>query len=535
MIWTNKKLKKDARRRLKINLVPAVSVCFLLAVLSDSYPLASTFINQYIPDATNTRVLSDYFTSNAHLVDGLSDFWQNTFLFSRNQLDLSSLRSFDWLINTFTASYYAVFSLFRFIQGLFTHLQAADLAVLVIGTIFAWFYKIFISNLLVIGEKRFFLEQSTYPGTKIRRIFYLFRLRKIFHPAWVMFYKDILQLLWNLTIIGGIIKKYEYYMIPYILAENPSISRKDAFFLSKQLTNGHKWQMFLLQLSFIGWRLLSIATLGLAAIVFVNPYTAVTEAGLYTALRTSYVQSRKKGYELLNDAPLFKRLSEDELLISKALYDDTGGPYSGFYSPLDFPDEYPYFMYSLQPRNVYRPVRMYRIKKNVPALFFCFCLFSITGWAIRNTLSLLQAGLLYTPLYFTGPMSLLYGFCGLLILLVFKGKENRPYLVFGFSLLFYVIAQICLAILVDMNFPISFDSRQYFFSVNEQIYWKGTIIFSLACCAFNYYLAPRWFSFFSSLSGIKKKLITICMLCLLLLSVAGTAGAFLPFLHTLIG
>ena len=56
--------------------------------------------------------------------------------------------------------------------------------------------------------------------------------------------------------IGGIIKHYEYCMIPYILAENPKISRKDAFYLSKQLTNRNKWKLFLLDLSFLGWHVL---------------------------------------------------------------------------------------------------------------------------------------------------------------------------------------------------------------------------------------------------------------------------------------
>ena len=52
-------------------------------------------------------------------------------------------------------------------------------------------------------------------------------------------------------------------MIPYILAENPKIQRKKAFKLSKEMMKGNKWKTFILDLSFLGWELLSIFTFGL--------------------------------------------------------------------------------------------------------------------------------------------------------------------------------------------------------------------------------------------------------------------------------
>lgn len=531
MDWSIRELKKSARRQLKGRLMAAVSVCFLLAVLTDAYPLASAFINQYIPDSTNTRVLADYFASNAHLVDGISELFHAEF-FSRNQLDLSSLRAFDWLINIFTASYLAVFSMFRLARGFLHHLTPAELSVLILGTVFAWIYQIFGSNLLIVGEKRFFLEQRLYPDTKIRRVFLLYRLPAVTRPAWILLCRNIYQILWSFTIVGGLIKKYEYTMIPYILAENPRISRKEAFFLTKQLTRGHKWHIFLFQLSFIGWRILAFFTFGLTSILIVNPYVACAEAELYAHLRTQYVLARKKGYEYLNDPVLFRKMSEDELLISKALYDDTGGPYSKNYAPLLHMDDYPVFMYPIQPRHRLFPGDGQPVRQTAASAFFCFCLFSMTGWLIRNLLSLLQAGLLYTPLYFTGPMSLMYGFCGLILLFVFRKRRKKPYLVFGFSVLFYAVVQILLAVMVQMYLPVSFASRQYFLSVNEQIYWKGNIIFALACCAFVYFLAPRWCYFFGRMSPLKRRLLLILMFCLLLLSLAGTAGTILPFLFS---
>ena len=73
-----------------------------------------------------------------------------------------------------------------------------------------------------------------------------------------MFLKGLFQGLWSLLfVIPGIIKSYEYRMIPYILSENPNISRKRAFEISKQMMKGNKWDTFVLDLSFIGWQILS--------------------------------------------------------------------------------------------------------------------------------------------------------------------------------------------------------------------------------------------------------------------------------------
>ena len=74
-------------------------------------------------------------------------------------------------------------------------------------------------------------------------------------------------------------------MIPYILAENPTIKRKDAFLLSKKMMKGNKWRTFILDMSFFGWNFLSVLTFGLLSILYVNPYNAATIAELYVELK----------------------------------------------------------------------------------------------------------------------------------------------------------------------------------------------------------------------------------------------------------
>ena len=87
--------------------------------------------------------------------------------------------------------------------------------------------------------------------------------------------------LWMLLlIIPGIIAGYSYSMAYYILAENPDMKAKEALTESKIIMKGHKWEFFVLQLSFILWGLLCIVTLGIAAI-YVSPYQQLTFTNFY--------------------------------------------------------------------------------------------------------------------------------------------------------------------------------------------------------------------------------------------------------------
>lgn len=100
-----------------------------------------------------------------------------------------------------------------------------------------------------------------------------------------IFLKGLYTFLWSLLlIIPGIIKTYEYRMIPYILAENPDMPCSEIFARSKEMMRGQKWRAFVLDLSFLGWEILSALTLGILGLFYVNPYRLMTNAALYEAL-----------------------------------------------------------------------------------------------------------------------------------------------------------------------------------------------------------------------------------------------------------
>ena len=97
-------------------------------------------------------------------------------------------------------------------------------------------------------------------------------------------------MLWTcLFIIPGIIKSYSYRMVPYILADNPELGAVEAITLSRQMMDGNKGRAFLLDLSFIGWTILTIITLGIVGLFWANPYFYATDAELYRTLKDNNV------------------------------------------------------------------------------------------------------------------------------------------------------------------------------------------------------------------------------------------------------
>jgi len=100
------------------------------------------------------------------------------------------------------------------------------------------------------------------------------------------FFSQLFISLWSLLfVIPGIIKSYEYRLVPYLVSENTEMTWKEALAESTRLMKGHKWNTFVLDLSFIGWEILSFFTCGLLSIFYVDPYKLSTDAALYEAIK----------------------------------------------------------------------------------------------------------------------------------------------------------------------------------------------------------------------------------------------------------
>jgi uncharacterized membrane protein len=102
------------------------------------------------------------------------------------------------------------------------------------------------------------------------------------------FFLGLFIWLWSLLlIIPGIIKAYAYSMTYFILAENKGMPALEAITLSRKMMDGHKMDLFLLFLSFIGWSILVVITLGIAGI-WVYPYISASMTNFYLSVKEDY-------------------------------------------------------------------------------------------------------------------------------------------------------------------------------------------------------------------------------------------------------
>ena len=89
--------------------------------------------------------------------------------------------------------------------------------------------------------------------------------------------------------IGAIVLSYAYSMVPYLLRDYPELSAREALRTSSQMMKGHKWDLFVLDLSFIGWILLGIMTAGIG-LLWIAPYMDTTHAAFYEDLKNECIE-----------------------------------------------------------------------------------------------------------------------------------------------------------------------------------------------------------------------------------------------------
>ena len=181
------------------------------------------------------------------------------------------------------------------VTGAVSFLLPIILGVLAVVFVVSFLLSILLLNPLIVGCKRFFAENSRSPAV-LDEISYGFR-SGYGRVVKTMLLTDVFLFLWTLLfIIPGIIKAYSYRMVPFILAEDPDISGREAINRSREMMDGNKWRSFVLDLSFILWILLSCITLGIVGVFYVFPYMSATEAELYHVLNNSEKPLLDDGY-----------------------------------------------------------------------------------------------------------------------------------------------------------------------------------------------------------------------------------------------
>ena len=270
-MWTRAELKSKAKFSFKRNYWKSVLISLILALIvgggsSGSSSISSAVSNNLIGDS-DSSVVGDYSDDDSSLYED-NDFYDDTYDENVKD-DIDDLKG----IAGTTAGMMAI--------GIFLMVFIIVFVVLMAVVILL---DVFIFNPLEVGCKKYYLRNLNEPA-QVGNIGYAFD-NNYKNITKTMFFRDLFTVLWTLLfIIPGIVKSYEYQMIPYLLADNPQMTKEQAFEESKRMMQGQKWKAFVLDLSFIGWNILSALTLGILGIFYVQPYMDATHAALYEALR----------------------------------------------------------------------------------------------------------------------------------------------------------------------------------------------------------------------------------------------------------
>ena len=378
--------------------------------------------------------------------------------------------------------------LFNFLHAVNKYIFSRNFNVsffIILSTIILFVFKTIFLNVLIIGKDRYFIEQRKYRDTKLEKLFFPYKMRKTLHLAYILFMKKIYQALWSLTIVGGFIKHYEYAMIPYILAENPNISKDEAFKLSRELVSGWKWWLFKLDLSMIGWSILSAITFRLSSIFYSDIYLESLYAEVYMNIRSVKRNNIEYGY-LLNDSYLDtdeveECYPEEKFTIAK---DKTLNIFK-----LDYNRNYDFLTYIL--------------------LFFTF---SFIGFMWEVFLHLLNDGVFVNRGTMHGPWLPIYGTGGVLILFLLKRFRDNPLHLFIAAFILCGVIEYSTAWYLETFLHLSYwNYSGYFLNLDGRICLEGLLLFGLGGCGFTYILAPMLYNLYKNISHKLKVIICILL------------------------
>lgn len=129
---------------------------------------------------------------------------------------------------------------------------------------------------------RAFFEQG---NTDVCSNMFSYATSNYLHVVWTLFLMGIKIFLWTLLlIVPGVIKAFAYAMTPFVLADHPELSASEAIAESERLMRGHKFDLFYLYLSFLGWAILAIFTMGIG-FFWLEPYFMGAMIGFYNDLK----------------------------------------------------------------------------------------------------------------------------------------------------------------------------------------------------------------------------------------------------------
>nr|WP_317282912.1 DUF975 family protein [uncultured Sellimonas sp.] len=489
-MWHYKNLKQSAKKSLRKNFWRILGICLLVGFISSGMRVthhvdnaAKHFVGGRFEIPSNAQIMNDlYFTIRQRNAPE-----HNEILGVLGELYSPKKGALAHVYNRMTEDKSVLYGFVHAMDDILLKKQATQGAIILLGVVLLLLFLAFISNVLVVGQCRFLLENRSYRQVKSGRLLFPWRVRRWKKTAFTMFERSVFIFLWDLTIIGGIIKRYSYKMIPYILAENPDIGHKEAFELSRRMMYGNKMKAFFLDVSFLGWRILNLFTFGILRYIWINPYVETVYAEWYSELRQEALDQKYIHYEYLNDNLLFTDSDmEDYPVENYPLYN----PDTKKWIKLDYHRTYSWC--------------------SVILIFFAF---SMIGWLWEVSLHLFGDGVFVNRGFFHGPWLPIYGTGGVLVILLLKRFVDKPLVTFFLTVVVCGVVEYFVALFLwEFKQMYWWNYTGYFLNLHGRICAEGLLVFGLGGCVFIYIVAPFFDEIFKKIP--RKIAIILCVVLL---------------------
>ena len=565
---TRSELKKRARKNLKKHYSIFMVACVIAAFIgtefigSLSITKVQTLPETVINDSKNIdKAVDDALNENGQHSKERTDKLKQEII-EKDKEDTSKVlgRSrgvFASIVNAFsTGSIYVTFIVGM--NSIIGHPNITSIILIVCSLLLSFILWFFLGNLYQVISRRIFLEGRVYQKVPMQRFLFLLRIKKWTKTAWTMFVTTAFYSLWSLTIIGAIVKRYSYMLVPYIVAENPNIKTLDAINLSRRMMYGHKWECCKLELSYFGWMVLGTVTLGITEVLYSNPYKVAAMTEYFVSLRKIAKEKKIQGIEKLNDKYLYEKASAEELDegysdvievikksqekikkpkgIKKVVAEFLGISLSDTKEAEQIEQEerkvqkleifknairgkeYPMRLFTIpekhqrQKMDTINHMRRYSIWSLI-ALFF---LFAIIGWIWEVVLHIILDGEFVNRGVLQGPWLPIYGYGGILILTVLNKFRAKPLRQFIATIVLCGTIEYFTSVYLEIVYDGQrwWDYSGYFLNLHGRICAEGLLVFGLGGIAIVYIVAPLLDNIIKKIDH--KKLVTICCILVIL-------------------
>lgn len=421
--------------------------------------------------------------------------------------------------------------------------------------ILIWFL---LQNIFSAILRRIFLEGRTYERIPFTDLLQFAAFRKWLRTCWTLFVRYIFEFLWSLTIVGGVIKHYSYYLVPYIVAENPGIKATKAITISRKMMKGHKLEAFVLDLSFIGWYLLAIVTVGVSDAFYGFPYRMAVCTEYYVKLRAQAKENEPELVEALNDTYLYEHA--DKITLYEAYFDIVDMQtvahenkvelnraqefmlkwFSIWVGRLnnkrryDISEGYRFHIvrgqlcrdghaYPVRLNQYWRPRKKsatpfsFMRSYSIWTLMLMFILFCFIGWTWEVCLHYAQTGDFVNRGMLHGPWLPIYGCGGLIALLLCSRFRVKPLVEFFVAVALCGVIEYFAAYFMEMKYNEKWWSYDGFFlNINGRVCAEGLLVFGIACMLVVYFIAPLFDVLISKISNKAIMLIAIAVMAVFL-------------------